>query len=575
MMKNIKIMKNNILSLICILVLVGFVSSCTKYENAPPVFEELEDLTKAQRKVLVISIDGLSAEMVEESTPPVISGLLANSKYSYQTTNSESSAAGWASMLTGTGYKKHRIDNDYFEANPEGDDEDHDDVESYRNVIDYVTEFRNVKTAFVTPWESLRNYSRMADFIPEVKTDIEAKESTIELLGEEQGLGAVFVNFKDVETEGKLGGYELSNSKFKDALLKSDQYIGEILAALKKRKNYSKEEWLVVITSNHAGKSGSGVNNLFTIYNFDHFVGQELQAEIISAPRFYGYNDAGINAMRARNSAQLPAEVNYNIAETGEITVEAKIKANKNAAGNYGYSWPPFLSKVSARSGNTAGWSFFRSGDNVAFFVADGNSKIEINSNAAIGSNEMWTHLTGVFSKVDGKYVAKIYVNGNLASTGESTTLDVSKILSSSPLTFGFQPEVFSSAYFDFYMADVHIWNKALSDAEIKENANRVGVEATHSKIQNLVGYWPLNKSENNSFKNLVEGKPDLPIIGKPDFNTFANNLPYIKPEKAVLNKPEDVATQILYWFKIDINADWKLDGKNVLQNFEMEFLKD
>src|SRR5690606_19767279 len=141
----------------------------------------------------------------------------------------------------------------------------------------------------------------------------------------------------------------------------------------------------------------------------------------------------------------------------------------------------------------------------------DGGAKIEIGG-GPVGVDEIWTHITGTFKVVNGTPTAKFYVNGVLASTG-TATLNVNNILSTSPLTFGFQQEVFSSAYIDFYMSDVHIWNIALSDQEVLENAERIGVPEDHPKITHLVGYWPLNDG-GNLFKNKVDGMPDIPVWG-------------------------------------------------------------
>lgn len=79
-----------------------------------------------------------------------------------------------------------------------------------------------------------------------------------------------------------------------------------------------------------------------------------------------------------------------------------------------------FLSKVAARSGSTTGWSLFRSGNNVNFFVADGSDKIEI-TGGPVGVDEVWTHITGTFSRVDGVPTGKFYVNGTLASSDKKT----------------------------------------------------------------------------------------------------------------------------------------------------------
>lgn len=118
------------------------------------------------------------------------------------------------------------------------------------------------------------------------------------------------------------------------------------------RPNFRKEEWLFIVTSNHGGiEDGYGGSsfqerNTFTLYHNKLFKELELRADMFVAPRFYGYDLDNINtdkAMRGRNTTVAPEEVNYNVNRTGEITVEAKIKINKNASGNYSYSWPPFF----------------------------------------------------------------------------------------------------------------------------------------------------------------------------------------------------------------------------------------
>lgn len=253
------------------------------------------------------------------------------------------------------------------------------------------------------------------------------------------------------------------------------------------------------------------------------------------------------------------------------LTVEAKVKVNQNPDGGYGYSWPPFLSKVNARSGNTAGWSFFRTGTNVAFFIGDGANKIEI-AGGPVSTNEIWTQIAGVFARVDGVPTAKFYVNGTLAAEG-SANLNVANVVSASPLTFGFQPEVFSSAYLDFYMSDVRIWNTALTDREIAENVSQMGVDTDHPKIANLVGHWMLDDGD-NVFKNNISGMPDIPVIGTPVYRLFGNNMPNIDPRKSVLFKSQDLTTQVLYWLELDVNDDWNLEGNNFLQHFEIEFIK-
>src|SRR5690606_813475 len=158
------------------------------------------------------------------------------------------------------------------------------------------------------------------------------------------------------------------------------------------------------------------------------------------APRFYGYNTTDTNptdAVRARNTTSAEGENHYNVAEKGELTIEAKVKINQNPNGGYDYSWPPFLSKINARTGSTGGGSLFRCGTSVAFIVADGPNKIEV-AGGPVRTDEIWTQIAGVVTKVDGVPTATFYVEGSLAAE-RSADLNLASVLSPSPLTFGFQ----------------------------------------------------------------------------------------------------------------------------------------
>ena len=58
---------------------------------------------------------------------------------------------------------------------------------------------------------------------------------------------------------------------------KMDEYIGQLLDAIKARPNYYYEDWLIVITSNHGGKADGtygGMSleerNMFGIFYYEH-----------------------------------------------------------------------------------------------------------------------------------------------------------------------------------------------------------------------------------------------------------------------------------------------------------------
>src|SRR5690606_36742607 len=98
-------------------------------------------------------------------------------------------------------------------------------------------------------------------------------------------------------------------------------------------------------------------------------------------------------------------------------------------------------SKINARTGSTAGRSFFRSGTSVALFVADGVNNIGP-VGGPVSTDEIWTQIAGVVTKVDGVPTVRFYVNGTIAAEG-SADLNLANVLSPAPLTIAFQPEVF------------------------------------------------------------------------------------------------------------------------------------
>ncbi|NQD71969.1 DUF4983 domain-containing protein [Sphingobacterium shayense] len=562
------------------------VSSCTKYANPDSVFEEYElpeDTTIMRRKVLVIAVDGLVGAELKKEVPKNIAGLLEHAKYSFESIADENTtdAASWASLMTGVGSSLHHITTNSFLPTPDPD-HPHDEEAYFPSVFYRVSEQApRLSTLAVTQEPGLANIMLMDAGETALVTNDQAAADKIVKEVSQGDPDFMLVQFTSVLKAGTASSFSYESKEYKAAVNAVDNHVGVIVAAVQERPSFDREEWLIVLTSNHGGIGNSyggpsfQERNTVTIFNHKNFVSQELKADVFVAPRFFGYdvNDPLTqNAMRGRNTVVPQEEIQYNIANTGEITIEAKIKVNKNASGNYSYSYPPFLSKTNARTGSTNGWSLFRAGNNVNFWVADGGVSMEI-SGGPVAVDEEWAHITGIFTRVEGVPTVKLYVNGTQVATKAEPTMNVGSIESLSALTFGFQQEVFSTNYLDQYMSDVHIWNVALSDEEVVANARSVGIAANHPRIANLVGYWPLDDG-GDVFQNKVEGMPDIPVWGKASYDVFASNLPHIAPENAILFKSRDLMPQVLYWLNIDVRDNWGIEGQNYLKNFEIEFLK-
>lgn len=571
--------KNISLTLLTVLALTG----CTKYNNPEPKYEEYEQEKdkSIKRKVLVISIDGLVGQEIKKSVPANIAELMKKGKYSFDalTDINTSNAASWATMMTGYSSSKHHIKDDNYLPSANSDDP-HGEVNFVPSFIYRLEDKQpSTRTSIIVQEEGLANVLLMdADDNILANSDSKVKDEAITLLSKASP-DVCILQFKDVLRAGIESSFSIDEAMYKDAITKVDGYVGEVLSALKSRENYLYEDWLIIINSSHGGLGNSfggesyQERNIFTLYSQKDFVEQELIPEIIVSPQFYGYDGSESGpkqGVRARNLTEAIGEVNYNPSKTGQLTIEAKLKTNKNASGNWSYIYPPFLSKVSARSGTNPGWSFFRAGNNVSFWCGDGANAIEI-SGGPVSIDDQWAHITGTIEGSGNSVTAKFYVNGTKVSE-LTKSMDISKIQSTSPLTFGFQPSVFLGGFLDTHIADVHIWNVVLTENEIRDNSRRMGIAENHSKINNLVGYWLMNDGGSILVNNVV-GMPNIPLQGNYQYKVLGNNLPFVD-EKSVLVQNIDLASQVFYWLGVTPNEGWSLEGTVFLSKYELEFLK-
>lgn len=543
--------------------------SCKKYDNPPPVFEELKPVNNVQRKVLVISIDGATGSEVKTIAPTNITDLQKTAKYSYDVQKSGvgTDAASWASMATGVSYAKHLIGTDNFErlADPTGDD--HAEVKSYRNVLDYITQFKAVKTAVVTPWDNLRNYLRNADFSPVVSTDLAVKDNAVSILNKEDNLGVMMVNFRDVEAAGANGGFLASNASYKDAVLKADEYVGNIVTALKARKNYAKEDWLIIVTTNHGGSSTNPQAGFLVASNVN------IKSEEVKKRGFNTvlFNGTGIGA-QVNNDNGL-----YDSGATKDFTVQMQAKFNVDTY------YVGFLSKSTLINSSTqTGWMWFQT-DSKKWNVSFGGS----NNGSGIGRQEVgaggvvfdgnWHTLTMTVKYVNSTTrTVTIYTDGN-----QNTSINISNHKSlSTPekLTLGYK-QFSGGTGLNFQGADLLYFNTALDAATIKANIGLKDI-TQHPNYANLIGYWPNNEGTDAYVTNKAPGGYDMSLSGPFTWKAMGTDVPssvLADPNaagKSIALTPTTVGANMLYWMNIKILADYGIDGSPFLNQFELEFLK-
>lgn len=128
-----------------------------------------------------------------------------------------------------------------------------------------------------------------------------------------------------------------------------------------------------------------------------------------------------------------------------------------------------------AASGNAGG-------DPIRAYTRDAVSNVVAASTAAYTAN-VWQHAAAVYAATNSRVA---YLNGG--NSGTETTIAVP--VGPNRTSIGRVGRNVPFAYLDGLVAEVGIWNVALSASEIAALAQRVS--PLHVQAANLVGYWPL-----------------------------------------------------------------------------------
>jgi len=546
--------------------LMGMVyTGCKKYDNPPPVFEELKPSVSTQRKVLIISIDGLTGSELKTIAPTNIEALRKTSKYTYDVLRGQvaNDVASWATMITGVSYSKHLIKENTFQPTPK--ENSHEAPAVFRNSFDYVLQYKSVKTAMVTPWAELRNYVKVVDFAPVVSTDVAVKDSAVNIINTSIPLGTMIVNFRDVQIAGANGGFLASNAVYKSAVLKADEYVGNLITALKARKNYATEDWLVIVTTNHGG-SNDDPKPGFLIASNKNLKEQELKKSGFNTILFAG---SSVNASVPNDNGL------YDPGETKDFTVQMQVKFNVQT------SYPGFLSKGTSMIGTAiTGWMFRQGGSGVSAAVGGtlngGAGKTEYSGGSAA---DFGWHTITLTMKMDNATTRTLttYLDGVQQTTAN---IQSKRNLSSTErLTIGYKNVDNGGTGISFQAADLCYFNTALDAATILANKGLKDM-TKHPNYANLTGYWPIDEGGEGLLANKAPGGYDMVLNGAFTWKAMGTDVPAsvtADPNagaKSIIITPAAVSATMLYWMNVKILPEFGIDGNPFLNQFEIEFLK-
>ncbi|WP_316814062.1 DUF4983 domain-containing protein [Pedobacter heparinus] len=558
------IFNRNILGgVLALLGAIAVLPSCKKFDNPPPVFEDLIVKNPEARKILVISIDGTTGSELKTIAPPNIMELVPNAKYSFATFKSAVStdAASWVSMVTGATYNKHLVSQGNFQPTPAEGAGEHDGVPIRRNVLDLIMSVKDTKTAFITPWDSLRNYVRIANYTPIVSTDVAVKDSTVNLLGKYSQLSTVVVNFREVEAAGANGGYVATNTVYKDAILKADGYVKEIINAVKARKTYDKEDWLIVITTNHGG-SGTNPSPGFLFACHPLFKSLEMKKEGFNTVLFAGNNiiasvpnDNGLYSASNDKDFTVQAQIRVAKPSTGYVTFFSKGNGYPNSPTvRTGWAWGTWLNQW--RMYHTAGFNATDQGN-----ISDGT----------------WHTLTTTVKRVNATTrTAQNYFDG--VPSASPINWGTTNLTTAEPLRIGFRPGSSGTAL-EFYMANLAYFQTALDPTVIQNNLNLKNI-TQHPNFSSLIGFWKMDEGAEGVFQNTAPTGYDMVIGGPYAWSSLGTNSPSqstVNPSTGAYSfqpSSADIGALMMYWLNVKVLPDYDISGKPFIKEFEPEFIK-
>jgi len=546
------------LLVLCLLTLV----SCNKdFENKIDLSAKSDSLTGYRKpKVLYIIVDGARGASINTTRAATIPDLTDNSLQSYASVSDESglSATTWADMLTGVKKNKHKVTKADFSGN---------------NLANYPMFFKYIKdknaslrtAAFASTVAFSANLVSHADVnLSFNNDDVAVKNAVINELKEEKAT-VVLAEFSGVDRAGKQYGYDASVKAYSDAIYQTFDYINEMVTALKQRKSYEAENWLIVVASNQGGNftipptqndgslfSNPLLNSFTLLYNsrFSYqFFSRPNAAAVPYEGKAISYNANTIfGSIDAANSSI------YNFGTTGEYTVQLKVKIKSRGSNN-----PPIIAKADDTGNSSAGWSFLLTAANSSWRFQLAGSSVT----GTVLDLDTWYTLTGKLYMEGSSRRMKVFTNGVLNNQNAMTANGTS---TTAALNVGSSKSSFGGGTAQTTITDVRIYNTALADDYIAANYCKTDVKPTDVYYKNLIGYWPSMDGIGNQLMDRSPSKKNFTLNGAytwTAFNELSENLCSDLPDDIYTRMPNgiDIPSFIFGWMGIQ-SLGLNLDGK-------------
>lgn len=207
-------------------------------------------------KVLLIGIDGLGPDRFAAVDTPNLDGLIADGVFDNNailTSGPSWSGVGWSDMMTGVKNDKHLVTGNTISPS---------DFSTYPAFIDRIERVEpNLNTAAFYIWGQHSKIIQNADLVgrgsgssASIQDNDLAQKAANHIATNNPDV--VFVGFDQVDHAGHdHGGI---SPEYDQAIKNTDADVGLIIKAVKERATYDKENWLILVGSDHGHRDGGG-----------------------------------------------------------------------------------------------------------------------------------------------------------------------------------------------------------------------------------------------------------------------------------------------------------------------------
>lgn len=536
-------------------------AACFKEKMAvvgPPGDIDPKDTTSApvlgtlKRKVLFIGISGVRGDAMRKAEAPNMLGLLPHAVYSFDavTLPPTNSGATWSSMLTGVWSDKHGVTDDTFSGS---------------NFIRFPAAFKYVKTLApqvrtisVQSWPVLNTrLFNQADVTVNLPDNDAAVRDTVVNRIKTDNADIVVAGFSGVQTVAHNSGYGPDIPEYMAAITTVDSYVGDLLAAINSRTEKEKEDWLIIITSDHGGtgtsegSSSFAERNIFTIFSNIKFGKREVVPPL--------------NSLKAVRYSQLgdyayTKDPLYNFDSISKFTVAISVR------GNSFDSDPPFIGNKDWESGNNAGWLLCPKGSDKWKFQAgdaNGGARVDITSSGPAINDNQWHTMAITIDRSNMPGTVVMYQDGIPVGTGSLNNLSPFAPADDIKIAIG---DDITGLYRDHYgdmdvlLANIRIWDTVWTKEDMLKYSHCDTVQTNNPYYPRMIGWWKGIESTGNVLKDAGPLKKDLTFNNPPQWISqevdFCNvGIPAPVPQSV------DVVPTLLAWLHITVDPGWNLDG--------------